>query len=62
MNKGDACFMSESCTHNCSSCSACLLYTSTDFFLWTGWVPMSDSLPVQLVLMLVGLVIMFIGA
>ena len=35
---------------------------ATDFFLWTGWVPMSDSLPVQLVLMLVGLVIMFIGA
>ena len=35
---------------------------ATDFFLWTGWVPMSDSLPVQLVLMLAGLVIMFIGA
>ena len=35
---------------------------STDFFLWAGWVPASNFLPVQLALMLVGLVIMFVGA
>lgn len=35
---------------------------SVDFFAWTGWVPLASSLPMQLVLMLAGLVIMFVGA
>lgn len=35
---------------------------ATDFFLWSGWVPAASLLPVQLALMLGGLVIMVLGA
>ncbi len=33
-----------------------------DFFLWANWVPMSEFLPLQLVIMVGGLVIMFVGS
>lgn len=35
---------------------------SIDFFAWTQWVPVAQSLGVQLLLMVAGLVIMFVGA
>lgn len=35
---------------------------SFDFFAWSGWVPVFSALPLQLTLLLLGLVIMFFGA
>lgn len=35
---------------------------SMDFFLWSGWVPIPRGLPLQLALLLAGLVVMCLGA